>query len=286
MKKGIAALLVLVMAACIFVGCAEERGFFPEYDIEGCVSRMGEGSLQDVGGVDFEPMLWIDGEYTLPYRLYIPASYDETREYPLLLFLHGAGERGDDNLQPVITYAGLDSFFDEEDDPAREAIVLIPQCPVGDMWVDVDASEKGMYSIESVPESAAMSAVLKLIKFTVSDLSVDTARIYAMGMSMGGYGTWDILARHTDLLAAAVPICGGCDVSCAEAIKEIPIRTFHGALDPIVPPDGTRAMAAALEGAGAADFSYTEYADGMHDIWNRAMQTEGLDDWLFAQKKE
>ena len=63
MKKGIAALLVLVMAACIFVGCAEERGFLPEYDIEGCVSRMGEGSLQDVGGVDFEPMLWIDGEY-------------------------------------------------------------------------------------------------------------------------------------------------------------------------------------------------------------------------------
>ena len=154
----------------------------------------------------------------------------------MLLFLHGAGERGDDNLQPVITYAGLDSFFDEEDDPAREAIVLIPQCPVGDMWVDVDASEKGMYSIESVPESAAMSAVLKLIKFTVSDLSVDTARIYAMGMSMGGYGTWDILARHTDLLAAAVPICGGCDVSRAEAIKEIPSAPFTERSTPLSRP--------------------------------------------------
>ena len=284
-KRAIAAALACALAACAFAGCAPAPELLPGYDVEGCTVSGGEQPSVGVGGVDFEALVFETGDLTLPYRQYVPADYDETKSYPLLLFLHGAGERGEDNTKPVTAYDGLDSLFDEADDPARQAIVLVPQCPYGQMWVEIGGAEEGQYSVEEVAESPAMTAVLQLVKYTAADYSVDTGRIYAMGMSMGGYGTWDILARHSELLAAAVPICGGCDVSAAERIKDIPIRTFHGALDPIVTPEGTRAMAEALEGAGAADFSYTEYADGMHDVWNRAMQTEGLDDWLFAQRR-
>ena len=285
-KRAVAAALACALALCMAAGCARtEREFLPGYELEDCTTETGDGATVGVGRVDFESMLFHCGGDILPYRLYVPYDYDEEKEYPLLLFLHGAGERGSDNVKPISTYDGFDSFFDEEDDPALDAIVLVPQCPYGQMWVEAGEAENGQYSTEEVAESAVLGMVLRLVKYTAADYSVDRARIYAMGMSMGGYATWDILARHTDLLAAAVPICGGCDVAAAERIKDIPIHTFHGALDPIVPPDGTRAMAAALREAGAPDFVYTEYADGMHDIWNRAMQTEGLDDWLFAQSR-
>lgn len=288
MKKRTKALAAALACALVLgvAGCAPAQGFLAEYDVTGCTVSAGEQPTVGVGGVDFEAMVFETGTFTLPYRQYVPADYDETKSYPLLLFLHGAGERGEDNVLPVTAYDGFDHFFDEASDPARQAIVLVPQCPSGQMWVDIDAAEDGQYSIEEVAESPAMEAVLQLVKYTAADYAVNTDRIYAMGMSMGGYGTWDLLARHPDLLAAAVPICGGCDVSAAERIKDIPIRTFHGALDPIVSPAGTRAMAEALRAARAADFSYIEYADGMHDIWNRAMRTDGLDDWLFSQRRQ
>ena len=105
-----------------------------------------------------------------------------------------------------------------------------------------------------------------------------------MGMSMGGYGTWDLLCRYTDVFAAGVPICGGVDLTYAEALKDMPIRTFHGTLDPVIPVVGTRAMVAAIKEAGGTKIEYTEYPEGYHDVWNQAMSSEGLTDWLLDNK--
>lgn len=101
---------------------------------------------------------------------------------------------------------------------------------------------------------------------------------------MGGYGVWDLLIRHNDVFAAGIPICAGADVSKAAILKDTPIYTFHGAEDNVVHPDNTRNMVKAIRDAGGDKIIYVEYEDGGHAIWNRAMKTEGLLDWMFEQK--
>jgi predicted peptidase len=104
-----------------------------------------------------------------------------------------------------------------------------------------------------------------------------------MGMSMGGYATWDLLVRHTDLIAAAIPICGGCDTTKYERLIDKPIYTFHGEADPLVSVAGTREMYRLLQEAGSKKITYVEYPNEGHGIWNKAMRTAGLMDWLYAQ---
>lgn len=218
----------------------------------------------------------------LPYRLFIPEDYSAAREYPLLVFLHGAGERGEDNT--VQLKHVLPRLFADPASPIRGAIVVCPQCPAGQQWVNTPWAQ-GSYVLDSIPESAALSAVVQLIAALRTEFSVDEKRIYAMGISMGGFGTWDLLMRHTELFAAAIPVCGGADPSRAESLKNTPIRTFHGLCDAVVPSHGTAKMAKALKDAGCVDFAVEYPEEWDHNVWDYAAAKAGLMDWLFRQSR-
>lgn len=217
----------------------------------------------------------------LPYRIYIPFNYDPQKSYPLLLNLHGAGLRGEDNQKHL---KFIDHAMKNPELGVSDAIVVFPQCPESDKWVDSNWS-LGSYSLDSTPESNELKAVMELIGQLQESYSIDDSRVYAMGFSMGGYGTWNLLMNHPDVFAAGIPMCGAGDPTKASAIKDIPIWAVHGALDPTVPVAGSRDMAAALENAGAADFHYTELPDAEHDVWNYTYANTEIWQWLFSRKK-
>lgn len=293
-KKILAVLCAALMLATVCVavfGCGEEDPvppadkFLEDIDISTLTVSDGEGAAVFAGEASFVPMKATSGDFTLNYRVYIP-DHDEGAKLPVLLFLHGAGERGTDNLLQVNTYTGFADML-ASGSSLLDAIVIAPQCGPTNMWVNFDDAENkksGTYSIERTPISESLTTVLKVLKYYDSEGIVDRDRIYSMGMSMGGYGTWDLLCRYTDVFAAGVPICGGVDLTYAEALKDVPIRTFHGTLDPVIPVVGTRAMVEAIKAAGGMKIEYTEYPEGYHDVWNQAMSTEGLADWLLGQK--
>jgi predicted peptidase len=221
----------------------------------------------------------------LPYRLLLPAkAYGSV---PLVLFFHGAGERGDDNAAQLEN--GVDELFTDplvrSDHPA---LVVAPQCPLGKRWVEVDWGLKS-HRIPDAP-SQAMEDALELVGSLLKRPPepglppIDPHRVYVMGMSMGGYATWDALARRPHLFAAAVPICGGGDESTAARISAIPVWAFHGAVDPVVPTVRSRHMVAALRAVGAAPL-YTEYPGVGHASWRNAFAERELMPWLFSQSR-
>ncbi len=220
----------------------------------------------------------------LPYRLYVPKDYTPTQQYPLILFLHGSGERGNDNCAQLKHAIG--QMFADPSSPVYQCIVVAPQCPADSKWVEVaDWTQQTQYSTDEISESAPLRAVVSLLEQLKTEYSVDADRIYASGLSMGGYGTWDLLVRHTDLFAAGIPVCGGADYRYAERLKNVPIYTFHGLKDPTVPYIGTERMVQAIRAAGGTQITYIPYPDGDHAIWETAFATDGLFDWLLAQKR-
>lgn len=200
------------------------------------------------------------------------------KKYPLIVFLHGAGERGNDNKKQLIHGAKL--FADIENRVNHPAFVIFPQCPENERWVDVDWSLPA-HDMPAEP-SDNLSMVYELVQNMKSEYPIDTARIYVIGLSMGGYGTWDYASRYPDELAAAVPICGGGDEKQAEKIKDVPFWIFHGSDDKIVPPERSRNMVKALKSFGGKPI-FTEYPDVGHLSWNKAFAEPELLDWLFSQ---
>lgn len=228
----------------------------------------------------FEARTYENNGFTLPYRLYIPKNYDCGERYPLLVFLHGAGERGSDNESQL--KIAIQKMFNDPDSPVYDAIVLAPQCPEGDQWV-MTPWANGNYRIADVPESRELECVCAIMDEIREYYNVDDDRIYITGLSMGGFGSWDLLARHGARFAAGMPICGGGDPSYAKLLKRIPIRTFHGSADSAVPVDGTRAMFAAIRRAGGETIDYTEF-DGMgHNVWDTVYNEQDNIRWLFSQ---
>lgn len=221
----------------------------------------------------------------LPYRLYVPENYDATKSYPLIVFLHGAGERGNDNAAQLKN--GILVPFGDPNSPIHNCIVVAPQCPAGKKWVEYPnggAAQYCQYSTDMFAESAPLKALLELIDVLKGEYNVDSDRIYATGLSMGGYGTWDLLARHGDIFAAAIPVCGGVDVSHADIYKDIPIYTFHGLKDTTVPSTGTLNVVDKIKELGGEKITLVTYPDGAHSIWNTAYGTQGLFEWLLSNK--
>jgi predicted esterase len=201
---------------------------------------------------------------TLPYFLLIPQGYDPSQAYPLVIFLHGSGERGD-NLAPVLPYNGAYEFMET----AREVsyFMLIPQAPDGTWW---DSSELARL-------------VLGLLDEARSQFSIDPARIYITGLSMGAFGMWKIVSQEPELFAAGISVAGGLrDTSAVSRIAPIPFRVYHGSDDSIVPVAASRATVDALQEAGGA-VEYVEYEGADHWIWQRVYTDPEVMDWLFEQ---
>jgi predicted peptidase len=235
---------------------------------------------KDVAKV-FEARVFQGGEGdALPYRLLKPIDYDAEKKYPLVIFLHGAGERGDDNERQLIH--GGRSFADEALRRRHPAFVVAPQCPVEKKWVEVPWDAR-QHKAPADP-GPTMARVFALLEELQQEFPIDRNRIYAVGLSMGGYGVWDVLGRKPGLLAAAVPICGGGDPAYADKCKSTSVWAFHGGADPVVIPERSREMIKALQAAGGKPI-YTEYAGVGHDSWTLTFDNQLMWDWLFAQRK-
>ncbi len=221
-----------------------------------------------------------DGQ-TLLYRFLAPAKLEAGQKYPLVLFLHGAGERGDDNTKPLVH--GVKTFATLEFLAKFPCFVVVPQCPENTKWADIDWTTNKVVIPEQ--ESPTAKLVMQCLDGMEKDLPIDVRREYVTGLSMGGFGTWDAISRHPQRFAAAVPVCGGCDVSRAKKIAHVPVWTFHGDKDQVVKVDRTREIVEALKAAGGNP-KYTEYPGVGHDSWNGAYKNQDMYDWLFAQRRK
>lgn len=221
-----------------------------------------------------------DAGGSLSYRLLKPDGLQQDRKYPLLVFLHGAGERGGDN-ESQLKWGG--KVLAEAVQAKEKCFVIAPQCPPERQWVNTPWA-KGSYSIDAIKESDELRMVVEIVKKVSKEFPIHADRIYVMGLSMGGFGTWDMITRHPDLFAAAAPICGGGDPSKAAEITA-KVWAFHGAADDVVPTEGTREMVDALKRA-KKDPKYTEYPGVSHGSWVNAWNEKGLVEWLMGQKKE
>jgi predicted peptidase len=196
----------------------------------------------------------------LKYLLYLPTDYDSKESVPLMLFLHGVGERGDD--VNMVKKAGPPMLI--EAGQTFPCIVVSPQCPKDGWW-----------------EPFTLSALLDEI---VEKYKVDRDRIYVTGLSMGGFGTWALAAASPNRFAAIVPICGGGEPQSAKRMSHIPAWVFHGAKDHVVPPERSEQMVEALKRNGG-NVRFTFYPDAPHDCWTAAYANPELYEWLFQQKR-
>jgi len=220
------------------------------------------------------------------YQVFVPSA-QLPRPLPVVLFLHGSGERGDDGEKQ--TQAGLGPYLRAQaaDFPA---LVVFPQSPEGESW-----------------EGDTATMALAALDAATAEFDGDRSRTSLTGMSRGGYGTWSLALREPTRFAALVPVCGGITApgtrpdldtlyvesthaasdpfaEAARALRDIPSWIFHGARDDVVPPEQSRRMHAALRDAGA-DVRYTEFPDANHNSWDPAYRTEALWPWLFAQRR-
>ncbi len=216
---------------------------------------------------------------TLNYRIYVPASFSAGKKVPLVLFLHGAGERGDDNLKQLKHgVTNILNFVQK----TGEAIVIAPQCPANKRWVEVDWNTQ-THSMPAEP-SLPMKLVLALLEDVLQKYPVDQNKLYVTGVSMGGYGTWDLIQRRPKLVAAAIPICGGGDPALAPMIKNVNIWIFHGGSDTVVPVVRSQNMYTALKACGG-HVQYTEYPNVNHDAWTRTYANADVLTWMFKQTR-
>ena len=224
----------------------------------------------------YEKYISVSGD-TLNYRQLV-SDYDSKNKYPLVIFLHGSGERGNDNESQLKW--GVGNFALPKNMKMYPSIVIAPQCPKNMRWGNF--SEKDM-SLKPSP-TKPMKILIELINEIMLKLPVDTNRIYITGLSMGGFGTYDAITRHPNLFAAAVPICGGGDITKAVSIAHIPIWIFHGALDTTVSPILSQVMVKALTEAGANP-GFTQYPQTGHFSWIPAYSDPMMMQWLFSQRK-
>jgi predicted peptidase len=199
---------------------------------------------------------------TLDYLLYLPADYETKKDWPLVVFLHGAGERGDDlNL---VKKHGPPKLI--EQGKAFPFIVVSPQCAKNNWW------------------HWQLRELSALIDDVVAKYKVDKDRIYLTGISMGGFGTWALASYDPDRFAAIVPICGGGELLAAARLRQMPIWAFHGAKDPIVPLRRSEELINALQ-KNNPQAKLTVYPDAMHDSWTATYDNPDVYAWLLEHKR-
>lgn len=214
---------------------------------------------------------------TLQYRQLI-SDYDSKSKYPLVIFLHGSGERGNDNKAQLKW--GVQEFATSKNLTMHPSIIIAPQCPNEMSWASLDKENVTYLPSPTLP----MQLLKELIDKSIQELPVDIDRIYITGLSMGGYGTYDAIMRYPKLFAAALPVCGGGDINKAEDIAHIPIWIVHGALDSVVKPELSQDMVIALTKAGGHP-GYTQYPEAGHFSWIGAYSDPVIMNWLYSQSK-
>ena len=212
----------------------------------------------------------------LPYRLFVPDPEARARPLPLIVYLHGSGGAGRDNLKQISggNTNGTHVWTTAELQRRHPTFVVAPQLPEEEQWAAPGLDQLAPYA----------SLMVELVASLAKEFRIDADRIYLTGQSRGGRGTWDIASKRPELFAAAVPLCGDGNASRVIAARDLPIWAFHGARDEIIPVTGSRELVAALRAAGSS-VRYTEYPDAGHNVWTVAYVEPQLADWLFAQRR-
>jgi predicted peptidase len=225
---------------------------------------------------------------TLPYRVLYPKNYDRTKKYPLILFLHGAGERGNDNEKQLVHGAKL--FLKDENREQFPCIVIIPQCPTDSYWssVNIDRSTKpSTFDFDYThPLNWPLVAAMEVVKQVLKEEGVNKKQLYIMGLSMGGMGTFEALYNFPKVFAAAAPICGGADVNAYDKrVQEIPFWVFHGDADAVVSVDNSRKIVDKLKKLNIS-VDYSEYPGINHNSWDNAFAEPNLLPWMFSKSRK
>lgn len=264
MNRKLTALLLLCMSLVSFAAQAQEKS---PYD-KGLYAAKGD---------------------TLPYRILFPVQFNPEKKYPLVIVLHGSGERGNNN-EAQLTHGGS-LFVQPQIRQGFQSIVVFPQCPGDSFWSNVEivndpvtGKHKFMFKTDAEP-TKAMRALLGLTDELLEKPFVNKKQVYVGGLSMGGMGTFELLGRRPKLFAAAFAICGGDNtLNAAKYAKKVPLWIFHGAKDNTVPSDHSEVMVAAIKEAGGKP-KYTLYPDAGHDSWTQAFAEPDFLPWLFSNKK-
>lgn len=222
---------------------------------------------------------------SLNYRLLQPESVKQGQQYPLVLFLHGAGERGSDNEKQLAH--GSRMFQNPVNREKYPAYVLYPQCPQSGYWAYTERPSS--FYPDRMPVSQEITPIFKSVKELLdsylSKPGIDKDRIYIIGLSMGGMGTYDMVSRFPDIFAAAIPICGTINPARLAPAKRVAFRIFHGDSDDVVTVDGSREAYKALKSLGA-NVEYIEFPGCNHNSWTPAFNYPGFMDWLFRQERK
>jgi predicted peptidase len=211
---------------------------------------------------------------TMPYRLFIPRGYDTKLQYPLVIWLHGGGSAGTDNIGQISLDNALGTHFwtRREIQEKFPAFVLAPQSPAGwDNNVDKELSDE-------------LNLLLGILEAVRKEYRIDPNRMYVAGQSNGGMGAWGLITKRPGLFAAAIPLCGAGNPDIASRAAKTAVWAFHGETDDVIPVRYSREMIDAIKKAGGNP-RYTEYKGVGHEIWERVFKEPGLAEWLFAQRK-
>ncbi len=235
----------------------------------------------------YQKLNFIIAKDTLPYRLLLPENYDATKKYPLILFLHGSGERGSDNEAQLVH--GSNFFLSDSVRKKYPAIVIFPQCPANSFWsnVDIKINENGerdfVFKTDGEP-TKAMVLLQQLLKKSIKNYRIAKKQIYVGGLSMGGMGTFEIVSRNPKIFAAAFAICGGTDIAGAHKLKKVNWWIFHGDKDEVVLPKYSQQIVDALQKINV-NVKFTLYPGVNHNSWDSAFLEPDLLPWLFSNKK-
>ncbi len=212
------------------------------------------------------------GGHSYTYQVYIPSSLRGQKNVPVILFLHGIGQRGEGGFVPV---KGAAAAFARQYLERVPAVVLLPQCAKGRYWHEPEMERMVMAEIEQ----------------TATEFGADAKRLYLTGVSMGGFGAWHMAAAHPETFAAVVSICGGSPLKAGDRFTPIarkvagtPVWVFHGSDDPIVPVTESRQMVEALKHVEGNRVRYSEYKGVGHSVWLNALGERELLPWLLAQR--
>jgi predicted peptidase len=216
---------------------------------------------------------------TMPYRLLIPPHYDAATKYPVILFFHGSGERGDDNLKQL--KHGIPQMTTPELVAKFPAFFIVPQCPLKQGWVNMNWNN--LEGTRPAEPSAAEQMALKILDSVESEFSVDKDRVYVMGLSMGGFAVWDCITRFPEKFAAGVPVCGGGEeATVTPVVAQVPVWAFGSSDDPTVKPIRTLHMVEAMMQQGGKPRYYL-YTGLGHNSWTTAFSEPELLPWVFKQ---
>ncbi|MAU89139.1 MAG: phospholipase [Flavobacteriaceae bacterium] len=231
---------------------------------------------------EFSKELFVSDKDSLPYRLLLPKNFDKAKKYPLIVFLHGAGERGNDNELQLVH--GKDLFINMNKNNTFPSIVVFPQCSKNSYWANVSRINNSFSFLGDPTENKSLKLVEGMINELQSNFKINSNQIYVGGLSMGGMGTFELVYRNPDMFAAAFAICGGANPKIGEKISKTNWRIYHGDKDFVVPVKLSIDMYNSIKSFNKNVYLKI-YPNVNHNSWDNVFREPDLFKWLFSNSK-